>query len=260
MKKLFLLITACLMTASISALSANEELLKKAQDNTSFYDTDFYAQYSIVQDKPGEGRSVTEAQMFRRDKSRCWTILVTAPSSEKGKGYLQLDETIWFYDPADRRFTFSSARDKFQNTNANTSDFGPQNYYTDYKIISDSQVKLGKYNCILFELEAKKETADYPLVKLWVSQDDGLVRKKEDYSLSGKKIRTTVIPSYQKVTSAGYERRIPVSMIIQDNLKGKKIAGKMEYEKTLVSISNVSLKKVEDAVYTKPYLEMAGAR
>ena len=101
---------------------------------------------------------------------------------------------------------------------------------------------------------------DYPVLKLWVSEDDSLVRKKEDYSLSGKKLRTTLIPSYQSVRAASGNRKIPVSMIIQDNLKGKKISGKIEYEKTLISISNISLQKADDAVYTKPYLEMAGGR
>ena len=49
-------------------------------------------------------------------------------------------------------------------------------------------------------------------------------------------------------------------MIIQDNLRGKKNGTKMEYERTVISISNVSFEKVQDAVYTKPYLEMMSAR
>ena len=40
----------------------------------------------------------------------------------------------------------------------------------------------------------------------------------------------------------------------------KKINGKMEYEKTLISISNVSLEKQDDAVYTKPYLELMSVK
>ena len=49
-------------------------------------------------------------------------------------------------------------------------------------------------------------------------------------------------------------------MVIQDNLKGKKINGKVEYEKTLIGISNVVLAKQDDAVYTKPYLELMSGR
>ena len=89
---------------------------------------------------------------------------------------------------------------------------------------------------------------------------NSLTRKKEDYSLSGQKLRTTAIPSYQKVDGNGKTYQIPVSMVIQDNLKGKKIDGKMAYEKTVISISNAVLAKQDDAVYTKPYLELMSGK
>ena len=237
-----------------------ESLLKKAEENTAFYETDFKGSYTVVQNKPGEGQSLTEAVMYRRDKTGAWTILVTGPAKEKGKGYLQFDSNIWFYDPADKRFTFTSAKDKFQNTNANNSDFAPQHYARDYSIESAEEVTLGKMNCVLFTLQAKVDNVDYPMLKLWVTKNDGLVRKKEDYSLSGQKLRTTAIPSYQLVKAGDKNYSIPVSMLIQDNLKGKKISGKVQYEQTQITIRNVEFAKVPDTVYTKPYLEMMSAK
>lgn len=237
-----------------------DSLLKKAEENTAFYETDFKANYTIVQDTPGEGQSVTEAILYRRDKNGKWTILITGPAKDKGKGYLQFDNNIWFYDPADSRFTFTSAKDKFQNTNANTSDFTPQKYYTDYKIASAQEVTLGKLSCVLFSLTAKNADAAYPSMKIWVTKDDGLVRKKEDYSLSGQKLRTTAIPSYQSVSEGNKKYSIPVSMLIQDNLRGKKIGDKVQYEKTQVTITNPDFSKVRDVVYTKPYLEMMSVK
>lgn len=231
-------------------------LLQQAEDNTAFYGTDFTASYEVVQEKPGEGRKTTNATIYRRDSESKWTILITAPLKDKGKGYLQADSTIWFYDPADRRFTFSSSKDKFQGTNANTSDFAPQKFVQNYDIKSAEKTKLGKLSCVLFTLEANTKNVDYPKLKLWVSENDGLMRMKEDYSLSGQKLRTTAVPSYQPVRGAQADYKIPVNMVIQDNLKGKKINGKMEYEKTLISISNATLSKQDDAVYTKPYLEL----
>ena len=233
-----------------------EELLKKAEDNTAFYETDFKGSYTVVQNKPGEGQNVTKATMYRRDKTGSWTILVTDPAKEKGKGYLQFDNNIWFYDPADKRFTFTSAKDKFQNTNANNSDFAPQHYARDYSIEKAEEVVLGKMNCVLFTLKAKVDNVDYPMLKLWVTKDDGLVRKKEDYSLSGQLLRTTAIPSYQLIKAIEKNYSVPVSMLIQDNLKGKKISGKVQYEQTQITIRNVVFEKVSDTVYTKPYLEM----
>ncbi|MBQ4378886.1 MAG: outer membrane lipoprotein-sorting protein [Treponema sp.] len=235
-------------------------LLQQAEDSTAFFGTDFKASYEVVQQKPGEGKSKTNATIYRRDNESKWTILITAPLKDKGKGYLQADDSIWFYDPADHRFTFSSSKDKFQGTNANTSDFAPQRYKSDYKIEKVEDVTLGKLDCALFTLKANSKKADYPTIKLWVTKDDGLVRKKEDYSLSGQKLRTTAIPSYQKVDGNGRTYSIPITMVIQDNLKGKKIGGKMSFESTTISISNAVLEKQDDAVYTKPYLELMSGK
>lgn len=237
-----------------------EQLLKLAQENTAFYETDFSGKYTVVQEKPGEGKNLTEAIMYRRDRTEKWTILVTGPAKEKGKGYLQYDGNIWFFDPSEKRFTFTSAKDKFQNTNANNSDFAPQRYFSDYSIYSAKEVKLGAFDCVLFTLKAKVDNVDYPMLKLWVTKDDGLVRKKEDYSLSGQLLRTTAIPSYQIVKTTEKNYSIPVKMLIADNLRGKKIGGKMQYERTQITITNASFKPVEDITYTKPFLEMMSTR
>lgn len=261
-RKLSALCLLVLLPLSARAVAPNvaAQLLQKAEDATAFYGTDFTASYEVVQEKPGEGRSKTNATIYRRDNDAKWTILITAPLKDKGKGYLQTDSNIWFYDPADRRFTFSSSKDKFQGTNANTSDFAPQHYVRDYEIAGTEEVRLGNYDCVLFTLKAKTKNVDYPQIKLWVTKDDGLTRKKEDYSLSGQKLRTSAIPSYQKVEGNGTVYQIPVRMIIQDNLKGRKIDGKMSYESTTISISNATLKKQDDAVYTKPYLELMSGK
>ena len=260
-KKIALALIAIAQSASFFALGANDAeaktLLQKAQDNTAFYGTDFSGSYVIVQTKPGEGSNQTDAIMYRRDSEEKWVILIQGPAKERGKGYLQFDGNIWFYDPADRRFTFTSARDKFQNTNANNSDFAPQHYASDYDIKAVSEEKLGNFDCAVFELTAKSGVkADYPILKLWVTKNDGLVRKKEDYSLSGQKLRVTAIPSYQKVG----DRMVPAKMVIQDALRGKKIGGKMQYEQTTIKISNVAFVKVDSSTYTKPYLEMMSVR
>ena len=259
MKKFLFSIFICYLIFNSFIFAQSEqdyELLKKCDSTTNFFDTDFSAEYTLVQDRPGQGKSVTEAIMYRRDKTSNYTIIINSPMQDKGKGYLQVQNSVWFYDPVDRKFTFSSKRDKFQNTNANTSDFAPMDFCSNYKIISAIPKKLGAYECILFELEAKVDDVVYPKVKVWVTKDDGLIRKKEDYSLSGQLLRTTAIPSYQLIGS----RSIPVSMLIVDNLKGKKINDKMQYEKTQITIKNVSFAKQKDSVFTKAYFEMMSNR
>jgi len=257
MKKLiFIFISLFVMGMVFAQDISNDDakkLLEKADLTTNFEGTDFNAYYSLVQEKPGQGTSLTEAKMHRRDSKGWFTILVMKPSNDKGKGYVQFDDVLWFYDPHDNQFTFTSSANKFQNTNVNNGDFAPMHFSRDYKIESARKVKLGSYNCVLFHLKATAKNVDYPEIKLWVTEEDGLIRKKEDYSLSGQLLRTTAIPSYQKVSE---DRSVPYKMLVVDNLRGKKIDGKMQYEKTQVTVTNVTFETQEDIVYTKNYLEM----
>ncbi|MCR5047211.1 MAG: outer membrane lipoprotein-sorting protein [Treponema sp.] len=258
MKKIFALIvffafSAPFFAQKISTAEANA-LLKKVDAATGYYGVDFTGEYVLVQEKPGQGSSITSAIMYRRDSKSMCTIRITGPDADKGKGYVQFDKNIWFYDPSNRQFTFTAPKDKFQDTNVNNSDLRPQHYSENYDIESAEYVTLGKLNCICFTLNASKKLlndVDYPALKLWVTKDDFLTRKREDYSLSGQLLRVTAIPSYQKVDG----RSVPSKMVIQDRLRGLKINGKIKYESTQVTVSNVSFQKLGDVVYSKQYLE-----
>ncbi len=254
-----LIITAVASIALISNMYAADlssadakALLKKTDASTGFFGSDFAANYTLVQEKPGQGKSETSVVMYRRDDASAYTILITGPEKDRGKGYVQFDNSIWFYDPADRQFVFTTSKDKVSGTNATPADFSPQNFSANYKIDAAEKTKLGNLSCVKFTLSATSKNVNYPTVKIWVTEDDGLIRMKEDYSLSGQLLRTTAIPSYQK-----YENHsVPSKMLIVDNLRGQKINGKMQYEQTQVTISNVSFAKQKDSVYTKKYVEM----
>lgn len=249
----------CALSASsvfAAALSEKEakDLLLKTDNNTAYMNTDFAANYTLVQEKPGQGASSTLALMYRRDSKAAYTILITAPQKDKGKGYVQFDNNIWFYDPADKQFVFTSSREKFQGSNATTADFTPQHYSRDYRIESAERVRLGKLDCVMFTLKARSASndVDYPTIKLWVTEADALIRKREDYSLSGQLLRTTAMPSYQIYKSYA----VPDKILFVDNLRGKQIEGKMQYEKTQITITNVSFARQKDATYTKRFVEM----
>ncbi|MBN1834965.1 MAG: outer membrane lipoprotein-sorting protein, partial [Spirochaetales bacterium] len=89
----------------------------------SYLDQDFSGEYTVTQEKPGQGRSVTRAAVFRRDREDKFVILILEPPVDKGKGYLKIGDTLWVYDPVSRRFNVTSARNRFQNSNARNSDF-----------------------------------------------------------------------------------------------------------------------------------------
>ena len=181
------------------------------------------------------------AIVFRRDRQEKYAIVIMEPSINKGQGYLKLEDSLWFYDPESRRFNYSSSKERFQNTNARNSDFTRSTLAADYDVVSGEAVRLGRYDCWKLTLKANNNEVTYPHMTLWVDSDY-LVRKTEDYSLSGQLLRTTAFPSYQEVEG----RIVPRKFLLIDTLAG---------EKTQFSISKVSFDRLPDTTFSKQFLE-----
>jgi outer membrane lipoprotein-sorting protein len=226
------------------------ELLKQADGLASYYNIDFSAEYTIVQDKPGQARSTTVAGVFRRDSRETYVIVIMQPAISRGQGYLKQGNTLWFYDPESRRFNTTSSKDRFQNTNASNSDFTRSTLAEDYRIVAGENTVLGRFKCRLLSLEALTNAVTYPKMKIWISED-GLVRKTEDYSLSGQLLRTSAFPDYYRIDG----RYVPKQILFVDALRGAVIDGKFINEKTQITISKPAFEKVADSVYSKTFLE-----
>jgi hypothetical protein len=228
----------------------DQELLVKVDSLVSYLDTDFSAEYTIIQDKPGQGLSTTVTGIFRRDAADTYVIVVMQPLISRGQGYLKQGNTLWFYDPESRRFNTTSNADRFQNTNARNSDFTRSTLAQDYKVTAGEDVMLGRFKCRLLSLKAITNEVTYPVMKVWISED-GLLRKSEDYSLSGQLLRTSAIPDYYQISG----RFIPKQILFVDALRGVVINGKFVNEKTQIIIDKPSLKKVADSTFSKTFLE-----
>jgi len=251
----FILFIVCFLSLILSGAASQDlheiqSIVAKADEMLTYLDTDFTALYRIETQTPGGGISITRATVSRRDRTNQFLVLILEPVSDKGKGYLKIGDNLWLYDPVGKTFMFSNATERFQNTSIRNSDFDRSNYSVNYKPIKAEKVILGKYNCTLVELQAIKSNVTFPKVKLWIDETF-LIRKVEDYSLSGQLLRTTAVPSYQKIGN----RWVPASIIILDHLKSKNVQGKVEYEKTTITITQPSLEKLPDYVYSKEYLE-----
>ena len=222
------------------------KMLKQADGLVTFGESDFSAVYTFVQESPGQGTSTKQAMVFRRDKENTYLIVIVKPEEDKGKGYLKSGNNLWFYDPVARRFTFTSAKDRFQNMNARNSDFTRSNLAGDYSVVASVRQKLGRFDCWVLDLEAKTDDVGFPKMKIWIS-DDGLVRKTEDYSFSGQHLRTSAFPAYQQVG----DRYVPETVVILDELRGAMINGTFVKERTTYTIARPSLQRLPDATFTK---------
>ncbi|MDC7241291.1 MAG: outer membrane lipoprotein-sorting protein [Spirochaetales bacterium] len=227
-----------------------QKLLELADSLVNYPDHDFSGQYTITQNKPGQGQTVSVAAIFRRDSQDTYVIVIQEPSINKGQGYLKQGRTLWFYDPESKRFNSTSSTDRFQNSNARNSDFTQSTLAMDYDVISGEEVKLGSYDCWLLELEANNTEVTYPKMKIWISKD-GLVRMTEDYSLSGQHLRSTYIPDYYNIGGTF----VPKRLLFEDQLRGATINGKFQKERTLIDISSPSFKDLPNSVFSKSFLE-----
>jgi outer membrane lipoprotein-sorting protein len=248
-KSVIIAVLAALLGPGLWAES-DGELLRRVDSLASYHDTDFSAEYTIVQEKPGQARSTTVAGVFRRDSRETYVVVIMQPAINRGQGYLKQGNTLWIYDPESRRFNSTSSADRFQNTNARNSDFTRSTLAEDYRITGGEDTELGRFKCRLLSLESAGAEVTYPKMKIWISED-GLIRKTEDYSLSGQLLRTTAIPDYYQIGN----RYVPKRILIVDELRGAVINGKMVNERTQITIARPSFEKQADSVFSKTFLE-----
>ncbi|MFP3959874.1 MAG: outer membrane lipoprotein-sorting protein [Spirochaetaceae bacterium] len=241
--------TAPLVHAEPERAEARDRL-ERADANWSYPESDFAAEYRVVQEIPGEGRSETLAAVFRRDAEDIYTIVILEPRADRGQGYLKQGDTLWVYDPESDRFNTTSSRERFQNTNARNSDFTRSTLAEDYEIQSVEETTLGRFDAYLYELESDKDGVSYPYMKAWITED-GRILKTEDYSRSRRLLRVTAAPDYREVGS----KLIPEKIHIIDMLEGEEVDGEFENERTTITITEPTFEPVPDSVFSRSFLE-----
>ncbi len=248
MKKSIVLAAIALLIIPAALLSAQDEpdldaILRSIDEFGTFNNADFSAEYTVVTDRPGEERSIFKSRIFRRDSEEKFLLLILEPVLQRGEGYLQVGETGWSYDPESREFAIFNLSDAFQDSEARNSDFDDSDLSDNYTAVGYEEGTLGQYDVYILDLEAKTDTVAYPSIRIWVRQDNYLLLKEEDYSLSGRLLRTSYFPSYAR--AGGYF--IPTKMLFVDNIN--------EGERSEVTIRNISFDRIPDTVFTRSYLE-----
>ena len=237
------LLIAGLYTASAISINEANKILETVDTSRNFTGTDFSAVMTMISEDPDTGVEKKKVQQFRRDDSEMFLMLFIEPVSEKGQGYLNIGENLWFYDPQSRKFNHTSMKESFGGSDAKNSDFGASSLGDDYKVIKVEDDKLGRYNVYIMDLEGTNSEVTYPSVKIWITKDNSLVLKSEDYSATGRLMRTSLFPSYAKVA----DKFLATKMIFKDEL----IDGK----KTQITITDISTKDLPDSIFTKSYVE-----
>ncbi len=228
--------------------SATAEKAYKLMEQTNdvlAYHGDYSATMTLLIQKPGKADQSLKYKVFQRTDKDLMTIVQLFPEADKGTGYLRDGDNIWAYDPISRKFTHSSLKDALGDSDLNIDDVDQSaaRWRENYSVENFEESTLGKYPVYVVTLKAKTSEPAYAKSVYYVRKDVPLVLKEEDFSGSGRLMRTTLLPKYTKVP-AGY---VPTQVILRDELnKG---------ENTQEVITDLTFDKLPNTVFTKAYLE-----
>lgn len=232
----------------MSAAQADEiiKLVDEKQRNSG----DYKSLCFVKETEKGKEPRLFQALVYRRDDDDKFMILFTKPKEEAGKAYLKIDKNLWNFDPGTGKWERRTEREKLAGTNSRRSDFDESRLSDEYKTEFEGNDKLGTYKVHKFKLTAKEGVdVSYPILHLWIDQADKNILKREEYALSGKLMRSSFYPKWQKKFSPSKKAEvwIPEEIRIFDELE--------KGNTTIVLIKETDLGKLEENMFTKAWIE-----
>jgi len=213
------------------------------------FDSDMSARVRLTQQKTGQGTRILEMEYYRRDRDEAFLIHMLAPEAERGNGYLRMEDHLWMYRRNTRTFQHVNRDESIGGSDVHADDFETRTISETYAVTVDKNGRemvtgaiLGKVPTWRIEVHAIVNDVDYPRKIWWLSQDKHLLLKEEAYSRETL-MQTAYFLQYTLIA----ERYVPVRQIFID-----------EFEKgnrTVVELSSLRTDKLDDALFTKAYLE-----
>jgi outer membrane lipoprotein-sorting protein len=251
MKKLMFLTLVMLASVYSYAISDADALkMIKTLDERETSSGDYKAQCFVKETERGKDPKVFQIEYFRRDIQNKIIIFFIKPKEEAGKGYLKIDKNLWMYDPNTGKWDRRTERERIGGTNSRRSDFDESRLAEEYKVKFIKDSSLGDYKTYIMELTAKDGIdVAYQKLILNIDQENNNLLKREEYSLSGKLMRTTYYPKWIKEYSKSKKGDVwvPKEMRIIDELE--------KGNTTTILITTVDFSPLEDNMFTKAWLE-----
>ncbi len=269
LRRITLLSVIVLLIAVSSILFSQEppidvnEVLDEIDEKLS-YDGDFKANITLIQQKINENtkekeKTVKIAELYRKDDEDKFLMIFTSPKVDAGKGYLYIDDNLWFYDSQSREFTKKTVSESIGGTDSKQRDLEKSKLtdYYDFEYAGEDTV--GKIECYTMIGRAKDLTdLEYPVTKLWVNKKDLLPLKREEYTVAAmdskdlSDVRPSQTVAYLKYTTIKNEitkqEVIAVQKMVVVNNREK---GRM----TIIEMDDIELKDLPNNIFTKAYLE-----
>jgi hypothetical protein len=225
------------------------ELLKGVDDRQR-NQGDWRSNVYMEQKEKDKVAVVYEALVFRRSADQRFMILFTKPKASQGQGYLRIDQNLWFYDPAVGKWERRTERERIGGTNSRRSDFDESRLAEEYDPEDNGEETLGVYTAQVMTLKGKPGLdLAFPVLKLWIDKATKNELKRQEFALSGRLLRTSYYPKWQKIYSESRKGDIwyPQEIRFYDEVE--------KQNSTLILIKSVDLKPLEANLFTKAWLE-----
>ncbi|MBN2402034.1 MAG: outer membrane lipoprotein-sorting protein [Spirochaetes bacterium] len=252
MKKILLIIMLVFITAAAEEIFAEPSVidLMKKVEKIQEMTTDIRAKVEMTQQKVDQGIKKIDMIYYRRDSDDSFLIVMVAPESDKGNGYLRVGENFWMYRRNTRTFQHVNRDENIGGSNARAQDFEMRKLTELYEPAKTKEGReiikeemLGKIPVYRFEITAKVTDVDYPKKTYWIRKDNYLPLKELSYSLNDTLMGTAYYRKYTVIDG----RYVAIEMLFIDEFE--------KGNKTLVEISGISTEKLNNYLFTKPYLE-----
>ncbi len=157
--KVMLFVSA--IASDLQAAPPAAEIMKKLEYNMEIT-RDIRARVEMTQQKADQGTRKIEMIYYRRDSDDSFLIVMSAPESEKGNGYLRVGDNFWMYRSNTRTFQHVNRDESIGGSDAHGSDFEKRKLTELYEPVKGSDGKesvteemLGKIPVYRFEVTAR---------------------------------------------------------------------------------------------------------
>jgi hypothetical protein len=235
-----------LASAGLSAAPTAAELLT-AVDRRLFLES-YVSRATMDIVEPGqESRSMSFESQSRRDKGSY--IEVTAPARTKGTRFLQLEGSLWMYNPKSGSSNpiRLSSRDSFQGSTMSNADIGKTQFSDDYEAelggeASIEHAELGAVPCRVIEAKARTPDAAYGKIVIWLRIGDDMPLRMEYFAKSGllfKRMELSKIRAFGSITRP--------SVMRMESLEKKGTV-------TTFTLESIEARDIPATVFNKNYL------
>lgn len=191
-----------------------EEVIRRMEANQT-HETSYIEGRMIITDRFGSRTSSFE--MYSEGEENVLVEFTSA--AEAGQKVLRTEDEIYlFYPDASEliRLQGSALRESMLGSDVSYEDMtGNRGILDTYRATLSGIERIRGYDCFVVELEATSRDVAYPRQRVWIDSDLFVMRRSEQYALSGRLLKEIVVTELMERSG----RIFPSAMTISDTLK-----------------------------------------